>query len=91
MLLLPLLGLRALPPRVWAELQASGIAHDLAAANVAAFGPGTDRHWEDERAELVAHARHQIQTGSVTASGLPQAQPGFLADRLIALGAAVAV
>nr|WP_192963028.1 hypothetical protein [Microcystis aeruginosa] len=42
-------------------------------------------HWEDERAELVAHARLAIQTGSVTSSGHPQAQPGHLADRLIRL------
>lgn len=65
-----------------AELQASGIAADVAALNVAAFGPGTDRHWEHERSELVAHARLQIQTGSLTSSGHPQGQPGFLADRL---------
>ena len=69
----------------WAELQASAIAADVAAANVASFGPGTDRHWETERAELVAHARLRIQTASTTASGLPQAQPGHLAGRLIAL------
>ena len=71
--------------RLWAELQASGIAPDVAAANVASFGPGTDRHWERERAELVAHARLAIQTGSTTASGHPQGQAGFLADRLIRL------
>jgi hypothetical protein len=57
----------------------------VAAANVASFGPGTDRHWERERAELVAHARLAIQTGSTTASGHPQGQAGFLADRLIRL------
>jgi hypothetical protein len=72
-------------PHHWAELQASGIAPDVAAANVASFGPGTDRHWESERAELVAHARLAIQTGSTTASGHPQGQAGFLADRLIRL------
>ena len=55
----------------WAEIQASGIAADVAALNIASFGPGTDRHWEDERAELVRHARLQIQTGSFTAKGLP--------------------
>jgi hypothetical protein len=71
--------------RHWAELQASAIAPDVAALNVAAFGPGTDRHWERERAELVAYARLQIQTGSTTASGHPQSQPGFLTDRLIRL------
>ena len=57
----------------------------MAAANAASWGAGTDRHWEDERAELVAHARHRIQTESTTASGHPQAQPGHLADRLINL------
>ena len=72
-------------PQHWAELQRSAIAADVAAANFASFGPGTDRHWEAERAELVAYARLQIQTASTTASGLPQAQPGHLADRLIAL------
>ena len=45
-------------PQHWAELQASAIAADVAAANVASFGPGTERHWESERAELVAHARY---------------------------------
>ena len=72
-------------PDHWAELQRSAIAPDVAAANVASWGPGTDRHWESERAELTRHARLAIQTASTTASGLPQAQPGFLADRLIAL------
>ena len=72
-------------PQHWAELQASAIAADVAAANVASWGPSTPRHWETERAELVAHARLRIQTASTTASGRPQAQPGHLADRLIAL------
>ena len=71
--------------RHWAELQASAIAPDVAAANVCSWGNGTDRHWEAERSELVRHARRKIQTASTTAAGLPQAQPGFLADRLIAL------
>jgi len=75
----------AIRPEHWAELQASGIAADVAALNVASFGPGTTRHWEDERGALVAHARLQIQTSSTTASGLPQAQPGHLTGRLIAL------
>lgn len=75
----------ALLPHHWAELQASAIAPDVAAANVASFGPGTDRHWESERAALVAHARLRIQTESTTASGHPQGQAGFLADRLIRL------
>jgi hypothetical protein len=72
-------------PHHWAELQASAIAPDVAAANVASWGTGTDRHWERERAQLVAHARLAIQTGSTTASGHPQGQAGFLADRLIRL------
>ena len=75
----------ALLPAHWAELQASGIAADVATANVASFGPGTDRHWETERSELVRHARRKIQTDSTTASGHPQTQPGFLSDRLIRL------
>ena len=37
-------------PDHWAELQRSAIAADVAAANVASWGPGTDRHWEAERA-----------------------------------------
>jgi hypothetical protein len=57
----------------------------VAALNVASFGAGTDRHWEAERAELVGHARHLIQTGSTTERGHAQAQPGHLAGRLIAL------
>lgn len=73
-------------PSWWAELiDGSGIAPDVAAANVAAFGPGTDRHWESERAELIHHRRLAIQTASTTAKGLPQAQPGHLADALIRL------
>jgi hypothetical protein len=69
----------------WAELQASAIAPDVAALNVASWGPDTPRHWESERAELVAHARLQIQTESRAGNGHPQGQPGFLADRLICL------
>jgi hypothetical protein len=67
------------------ELEASAIAPDVAAANVASVGPGTPRHWETERAELTRYARLAIQTGSTTASGHSQAQAGYLADRLIAL------
>ena len=63
----------------------SGIAPDLAALNAASWGPGTNRHWESERAELVRFARRQIQTESVTAKGLPQPQPGHLTGRLIHL------
>jgi hypothetical protein len=76
----------SLLPQHWAELQASAIAPDVAAANVASWGPGTDRHWENERAELVAHGRLAIQTRSTTASGHPQSQAGHLDDRLISLG-----
>ena len=72
-------------PEHWAELQASAIAADVAAANVASFGPGTPRHWEAERSELVAHARRKIQTESIAGNGHPQAQPGHLAAALIAL------
>ena len=72
-------------PLHWAELQRSAIAADVAAANAASWGPGTDRHWEAERAELVAYARLRLQTESIAGNGHPQAQPGFLADRLIAL------
>ncbi|MEY3462342.1 MAG: hypothetical protein RLZZ468_120, partial [Cyanobacteriota bacterium] len=75
----------ALLPHHWAELQRSAIAADVAAANVASFGAGAERHWELERAELVAHDRYRIQTESLTASGLPQNQPGGLTGRLIAL------
>ncbi|MFM7676145.1 MAG: DUF3854 domain-containing protein [Synechococcus sp.] len=57
----------------------------MAALNVASFGTGTDRHWEDERAALLAYKRHQIQTESTTASGHPQTQPGFLSGQLSAL------
>ncbi len=63
----------------------SGIAPDLAALNAASFGPGSDRHWESERAELVRFARRQIQTASVTGKGHQQNQPGHLAARLISL------
>lgn len=82
MIAAPPLGLL---PLHWAELQASAIPADVAACNVASWGPGTDRHWEAERAQLVAHARLKIQTESLTASGLIQSQPGHLAPALIAL------
>jgi hypothetical protein len=75
----------ALLPAHWAELRASGIAPDVAALNVASFGPGTDRHWELERSELVRFERLTIQTESTAANGHPQTQPGFLSDRLIRL------
>jgi hypothetical protein len=50
-------------PRHWRELQASAIAADVAALNIASFGPGTDRHWEDARADLIWHARQPILFG----------------------------
>jgi hypothetical protein len=76
----------ALLPQHWAELvEGSGIASDVAQLNAASWGPGTDRHWETERAELVAHARHRIQTASTAGNGHHQSQPGYLADRLINL------
>ncbi|MEY3462657.1 MAG: hypothetical protein RLZZ468_435, partial [Cyanobacteriota bacterium] len=43
-------------PQHRAELEASAIAPDVAAANVVSFGGGTGRHWEDERAELIRYA-----------------------------------
>jgi hypothetical protein len=72
-------------PDHWAELQRSAIAPDVAAANVASWGPGTDRHWEAERSELVRHARLQIQTASTTGRGRPQAQAGHLSEALARL------
>ncbi|MBU6353391.1 MAG: DUF3854 domain-containing protein [Cyanobacteria bacterium REEB498] len=72
-------------PQHLAELQASGIPTDLAAANVASWGPGTLRHWEDERAEVVRHARLRIQTASTAGNGHQQSQPGHLAPALIRL------
>ena len=53
-------------PQHWAELQASAIAPDVAVLNVASWGPGTDRHWENERAELLAHARLPILWGETS-------------------------
>lgn len=63
----------------------SAIHPVLAAANIRSFGLGATEHWQDARDALIAHKRHAIQTGATTASGLPQVQPGFLADRLIRL------
>ena len=74
--------IQALAAVHWRELQASAIAANVAALNVASYGPGTARHWEEERAALVVHARLQIQTGSVTLRGRPQIQPGHLSERL---------
>jgi hypothetical protein len=72
-------------PDHWAELQASGIAADVAALNIASFGPGTERHWEAERAELVRFERLRIQTASTTGRGHPQTQAGHLSEALAAL------
>jgi hypothetical protein len=72
-------------PEHWAELQASAIAPDVAAANIASFGPGTARHWETERAELIRHARHRIATESTAGNGHPQAQAGHLSAALLGL------
>jgi len=63
--------------RHWAELQASAIAPDVAAANVASWGPATERHWELERVELVRFARLKVQTESVAGNGCPQAKWGW--------------
>ena len=79
------LVLQLLPPHQ-AEFLASAIPLDLAAINCASWGAGTARHWEDERAELVAHARLKIQTGSIANNGHQQSQPAYLAAKLINLG-----
>lgn len=77
---------RHITPQHWRELtEGSGISPAMAAANFRSFGPDTEAHWELERAELVAVARLKIQTESVAGNGHPQAQPGWLADRLVAL------
>lgn len=47
-------------PEHWAEMEASGIAPDVAAANVASFGPGTPRHWELEREAVTRHKREGL-------------------------------
>lgn len=77
---------RHITPQHWLELtEGSGISPAMAAANFRSFGPDTGSHWELERADLVAHARLQIQTESMANNGHPQAQPGHLANRLITL------
>ena len=63
----------------------SAIDAQVAAANVRSFGPGAADHWEHARGDLLRHKRLAIQTESVAGNGCPQAQPGFLADRLIGL------
>ena len=81
-----LLGPLYLHPDHWEELKKSAIAEDVAEQNCESFGPGTDRHWEDERAELIAHARLKIQTASIACNGHQQNQPAHLAAKLINLG-----
>ena len=76
----------ALSAEHWQELvQGSAIAPAVALANVTSFGAGAALHWQDARDDLIRHKRWEVQTTSTTASGLPQVQPGFLADRLIRL------
>ena len=67
------------------EMEASGIAADVAALNIASFGERTDRHWEHERSELVRFERLRIQTASLAGNGHPQAQAGHLSEALTAL------
>lgn len=59
-----------------AELEASGIAPDVAALNVGSFGAGTDRHWETERARLTGHKRLELEE---------EGQPGNTFNRRIKL------
>ncbi len=61
-------------PHHRAELEASAIAADVAAANVTSFGPGTPRHWEDERGELIWFAGQRIRQGS---GGRPKRPRGW--------------
>ncbi|MEY3463667.1 MAG: hypothetical protein RLZZ468_1445, partial [Cyanobacteriota bacterium] len=64
----------------------SAIDPAVAQANCVSFGPGATEHWESARDTLIRHKRLAIQTtATTTGSGLPQVQPGFLADRLIGL------
>jgi hypothetical protein len=59
----------ACPPGIlpdhWAELEASGIAPDVAALNVARFSPGTDRHWELETQVLPHHMAEWVEGSAV--------------------------
>lgn len=76
----------ALLPEHWRELvEGSGIAPDVATANVVSFGSGAPLHWEDARDALIRHRRLAIQTESLTGSGRPQWQAGELAGALIRL------
>ena len=63
----------------------SGIAPDVAALNAAAFGPGTDRHWEDEREQLIAHKRRKLETEKLAGNGHIQCQAGYLSESLLNL------
>lgn len=76
-------GLPELLPQHLAEfVEGRGIPTELVRLNIASFGPGTARHWEEERAELLAVRRRQIAEGSVAGNGHTQIQPGHVADRL---------
>lgn len=66
-------------------IEGSGIAPDVATLNAAAFGPGTERHWEDEREQLIAHKRHKLQTEKLAGNGHVQSQAGHLDQSLISL------
>jgi ribonuclease HI len=59
----------------------SGIAPDVAALNTAAFGPGTGRHWEDEREQLIAHKLRKLETEKLAGNGHVQSQAGYLANQ----------
>jgi hypothetical protein len=63
----------------------SGIALDVALLNAAPFGPGTDRHWEDEREELIRHKRHKLETEKLSGNGHVQNQAGHLSASLLSL------
>ncbi|MEY3964100.1 MAG: hypothetical protein RLZZ106_1355, partial [Cyanobacteriota bacterium] len=77
------LGPAALLPQHLAEFtEDRGIPAELVRLNVASFGPGTARHWESERSELLAVRRRQIAEGSVAGNGHVQTQAGHVADRL---------
>ncbi len=71
-----------LPEHLREFTEGRGIPAELVRLNVASFGPGTARHWESERAELLAVRRRQIAEGSVAGNGHLQTQAGHVADRL---------
>jgi ribonuclease HI len=65
-----------------AELvEGSGIATDVALLNAAPFGPGTNRHWEDEREELIRHKLRKLETEKLAGNGHVQNQAGHLASQ----------